>query len=167
MTARAEKKERTRAAIVAAAHELFERDGFAVTTLPAIAAVAGVSPRTVSAAFRTKEAIVFERYPDAVARLGARLEEAPLLEALDAWVTTDLAPLRGTAVGGDPELWCIERRELLPAADLIAARLADTTKCALSTAHAAAAAAHAALLDADAGGRAAVLGFLRAGLAAL
>jgi AcrR family transcriptional regulator len=167
VTARAERKERTRATIVAAAHELFARDGFARTTLPAIAAAAGVSPRTVSTAFRTKEAIVFERYPDAVARLRDRLSSEPPLDALDAWVATDLAPLRGDAIAGDPDLWSLERRELRPAADLLAHALSEATHCAATTAHAVASAALAAVLDADAGARASVLGFLRAGLTTL
>lgn len=167
MSSRAEKKERTRATIVAAAHELFARDGFAATTLPAIAAAAGVSPRTVSAVFRTKEAIVFERYPDAVDRLRDRLDSEPPLDALDAWVAIDLAPLRRAAVAADPDLWSLERRELRPAADLLAKALSDATHCAGATAHAVASAALAALLDADANAHAAVVGFLRAGLAAL
>ncbi len=167
MTARAEKKQRTRATIVAAAHDLFARHGFAATTLPAIAAAAGVSPRTVSAAFRTKESIIFERYPDAVARLPGRLAAAPPLDALDAWITTDLAPLRGSAISGDPELWSIERRELRPAADLVAAALAEATACGITTARAVASAALAALLEADAGAHAAALAFVRAGIATL
>src|SRR5688500_10312377 len=44
----------TRRAILDAAHRLFERDGFAATTMEAIAGEAGVSLKTVYLAFETK-----------------------------------------------------------------------------------------------------------------
>ena len=59
---RERKKERTRATITRVALELFARDGFAATTLSAIADAAEVSPRTVSTYFPSKEGIVFAAY---------------------------------------------------------------------------------------------------------
>ena len=59
---RARKKERTRATITRVSLELFARDGFAATTLSAIAEAAEVSPRTVSTYFPSKEGIVFAAY---------------------------------------------------------------------------------------------------------
>lgn len=44
----------TRRAILAAAQRLFERDGYAATSMPAIAAEAGVAVKTVYLAFDTK-----------------------------------------------------------------------------------------------------------------
>jgi len=70
---RARKKERTRATITRVALELFARDGFAATTLAAIAEGADVSPRTVSTYFPSKEGIVFAAYEESIDRLGARL----------------------------------------------------------------------------------------------
>jgi AcrR family transcriptional regulator len=49
---------RTRLAIVHAAKELYEDRGFAATTVRAIADAAGVSPKTVEAAFGTKAALL-------------------------------------------------------------------------------------------------------------
>lgn len=52
------KKKRTREAIRSAALELFERQGYAATTIDQIAAAAEVSPATFFRYFRTKEALV-------------------------------------------------------------------------------------------------------------
>ena len=73
---RERKKERTRATIARVALELFARDGFAATTLSAIAEAADVSPRTVSTYFPSKEGIVFAVYPDAIERLGAAARQS-------------------------------------------------------------------------------------------
>ena len=48
----------TRRAILDAAQRLFEDDGYAATSMAAIAAEAGVSPRTVYLAFETKSALL-------------------------------------------------------------------------------------------------------------
>lgn len=52
--------EETRRRILAAARELFERRGYAVTTLEAIAEVADVSPKTIAAVFGSKRALLAE-----------------------------------------------------------------------------------------------------------
>ena len=46
-----------RRAVVGAARQLFERDGFRATTIAGVAAAAGVSPETVYKAFGTKAAL--------------------------------------------------------------------------------------------------------------
>src|SRR6266536_2654806 len=63
---RERKKQMAREAIVDAALELFARDGFEVTTVSAIASLAGVSPATVARYFPSKESLLF---PDRDARI--------------------------------------------------------------------------------------------------
>src|SRR5690242_13504421 len=48
----------TRRANLQAAERLFEREGYATTTIAAIAAEAGVAPRTVYLAFETKSGVL-------------------------------------------------------------------------------------------------------------
>jgi AcrR family transcriptional regulator len=52
--------EETRRRILVAARELFERQGYAVTTLEAIAHLAEVSPKTIEAVFGSKHALLAE-----------------------------------------------------------------------------------------------------------
>lgn len=60
--------------LVATAIELFDRDGFEATTVEAIAATAGCSPRTFYRYFGSKEDVLFHDVPDLIARLAAVLE---------------------------------------------------------------------------------------------
>ena len=57
-TRRQEQAAQTRRAILAAAQRLFERDGYAATTMAAIAAEAGVALKTVYLAFETKSGLL-------------------------------------------------------------------------------------------------------------
>jgi AcrR family transcriptional regulator len=116
--------------------ELFARDGFAATTVSAIAEAAEVAPRTVSTYFPSKEGIVFGEYRAAIDRLAARLEGRgegeTVADALRAWLSgeetvqphpgralvrrdngagVDLARLREIAIERDVDLWGIQRRE--------------------------------------------------------
>jgi AcrR family transcriptional regulator len=52
--------EETRRRILVAARDLFERQGYAVTTLEAIAQLAEVSPKTIEAVFGSKHALLAE-----------------------------------------------------------------------------------------------------------
>jgi AcrR family transcriptional regulator len=148
---RARKKEKTRATIAQVALELFARDGFAATTLAAIAEAAEVSPRTVSTYFPSKEGIVFAAYDAAFARLAEHLSErdadARVLDVVGAWargeaalqdtVTSaavgarsgadepDYARLRQVAISRDPDLWALERRFTRSASDMITAAYAE------------------------------------------
>jgi AcrR family transcriptional regulator len=55
---RQEQAAATRRAIVDAAHELFDRDGYPATTMDAVAAAAGVSLKTVYLVFSTKSGLL-------------------------------------------------------------------------------------------------------------
>ncbi|HEV2057920.1 MAG TPA: TetR family transcriptional regulator [Solirubrobacteraceae bacterium] len=55
---RREQAEATRLQILQAAQRLFERDGFSATTMAAVAAEAGVAPKTVYIAFETKSGLL-------------------------------------------------------------------------------------------------------------
>ena len=77
-TVRAARAERTRAAVVVAARELFEANGFAATTITAIAERADVSVQTVYSSFGSKGGLV-----------RAILEQTGLLEEARAGGSTD------------------------------------------------------------------------------
>jgi AcrR family transcriptional regulator len=81
---RERKKARTRAAIQAAALELFERDGYTATTVDQIAERAEVSPATFFRYFPTKEDVVLhDRYdPLLIADFRAQPPELSPLAAL-------------------------------------------------------------------------------------
>lgn len=83
---RERKKLQTRAAIVDAALELFERKGFEATTVEDIAAAADVSPRTFFRYFESKQDVVLaktnEKRDGLSTLLAARPPEEPPLEAL-------------------------------------------------------------------------------------
>ncbi|WP_163510260.1 TetR/AcrR family transcriptional regulator [Fodinicola acaciae] len=69
-TLRERKRRRTRQAIVDAAVELFERDGYDGTTIADIAAAADIGTRTFFSYFASKEEVLF---PDADGRVEAAL----------------------------------------------------------------------------------------------
>jgi AcrR family transcriptional regulator len=66
------KRARTRQALVAAATELFERDGYDETTVADIAAAAEIGTRTFFSYFATKEELLF---PESDARVRAAVAE--------------------------------------------------------------------------------------------
>lgn len=76
----------TRSALVAAATDLFDRQGFAETTVEEICERADVAQRTFFRYFPTKEAVLYAEFEDLQAQLLARLAERPAdeppLEAL-------------------------------------------------------------------------------------
>jgi AcrR family transcriptional regulator len=74
---RERKKQRTREAIVRAAHELFTERGYHATTLPDIAEAADVSTRTIFGYFPSKEDILFCDFPAMREALARALAERP------------------------------------------------------------------------------------------
>ena len=77
---RREQAAATRQAILEAAQRLFERQGYAATSMPAIAAEAGVALKTVYVAFDTKAGLLHALWD---ARLGGDEEAIPVFER--AW----------------------------------------------------------------------------------
>lgn len=71
LSLRERKRQRTRAALIAAATELFERDGYEETTVARIAAAADIGTRTFFGYFASKEELLF---PGADDRVDAALE---------------------------------------------------------------------------------------------
>src|ERR1700712_3698560 len=91
---RERKKTATRESIALAALELFDRHGFAETTIAAVAEAARVSPRTVSSYFPVKEDLALPDIAESRARLSDRLRDRPAgettAEALRSWFRGEL-----------------------------------------------------------------------------
>jgi AcrR family transcriptional regulator len=100
MGLRERKKARTRQTIERVALGLFARRGFQATTLAEIAETAEVAPSTLYSYFPLKEDILFS-LNDAIRdsarlRINSRSETETLVDALAAWITTDVPVLVGT-----------------------------------------------------------------------
>jgi AcrR family transcriptional regulator len=135
---RERKKQQTRETIARAALELFDAHGFADTTIPAIAAAADVSPRTVSAYFPAKEDLVFPDadrvFGDLATMLRDREDGTTTADALRAWITRQIpvwsaheaeARVQRRVVDGDPALQAHEQRLHADAERLVATSIAD------------------------------------------
>ncbi len=96
---RERKKVRTREAILDAALDLFERQGFDATTIEDIADAAEVSPRTFFRYFDSKVDLVMARHgakgPGIGARLMARPEGEGILDAMREVMRTELVEVVG------------------------------------------------------------------------
>jgi AcrR family transcriptional regulator len=116
---REKKKQRTREAIVDAALELFEKQGFEKTTIADIAAAADIAPRTFFGYFSSKEGVLFEHedsdfqsFHDAV---DSRPEGVTTMEAMRAWIA-ELMDERGHDDARDlRRRQCIDQSENLTA----------------------------------------------------
>jgi len=74
----------SRRRITHAAMDLFERQGYAATTVDAIAEAAGVSRRTFFHHFASKDAVVFPDHEHLVERVDAHLRAQPTADPIDA-----------------------------------------------------------------------------------
>jgi AcrR family transcriptional regulator len=135
---RERKRLQTREAIVRAALELFDRQGFAATTIPQIAEAADVSPRTVSSYFPHKEELAFpdgeEAYRSLEARLHDRPQEETAADALRAWIADwiraevdrrDELLVRRRIVAADESLQAYEHRFHQRAQHMVAEAIAQ------------------------------------------
>jgi AcrR family transcriptional regulator len=84
---------------------LFAREGFEATSVEAIAAAAGCSPRTFYRYFGTKEDVMFHDLPDVLEQLGQALDSY-LADGLRPWaaVCELVVALIGRFDATDPEL---------------------------------------------------------------
>jgi AcrR family transcriptional regulator len=128
-------KERTRVAIVRAALALFIQQGYDETTIPMIAAAAGVSPRTVSTYFPVKADIaigpldvIFKRLDRC---LRARGQGESTLDAVQRWMEGEVTIGDETgenlvlrAMARNPALQVRERERMIEAEKAIARSLA-------------------------------------------
>ncbi len=89
---RQRKRERTRAGLIAAALDLFERQGYEATTIDQIAAAADVSPRTFFRYFSTKEEVALgdDVGPGIISLLADRPLDEPVLESVRRVVAESL-----------------------------------------------------------------------------
>ena len=94
---RQRKKQRTRAAIQAAAIDLFAERGYRETTIAAIADTADVAIRTVTGHFPTKEDLLFADEPFTAAslaeQLATRTNNEAALDAFRDWMAARMATL--------------------------------------------------------------------------
>jgi AcrR family transcriptional regulator len=82
---RERKKQKTRAAIVEAAFELFDERGFDGTTIADIAEAAEIAPRTFFSYFPSKDDVVFHDFEEQYAMVASWLRtRAPDTNAIDA-----------------------------------------------------------------------------------
>jgi AcrR family transcriptional regulator len=134
---RERKRARTRQAIAAAALDLFDRQGFAQTTIQQVAEAADVSARTVSGYFPRKEDLAFPGEEEALEALAVELEERPpgvttpevLRAFFRAWLDGDLEPpevreVRRRVVRGDESLRAYEQRHAIRGREMIAGAMA-------------------------------------------
>ncbi|GLZ79744.1 hypothetical protein Afil01_45510 [Actinorhabdospora filicis] len=96
-TLRERKRERTRAAIIEAATDLIERNGYDATTVADIAAAAEIGTRTFFSYFATKEEVLF---PGSDARIQRSLDAIAAREPHDRPVDVLLAALGGLGAAG-------------------------------------------------------------------
>ncbi|MCB0996418.1 MAG: TetR family transcriptional regulator [Acidimicrobiales bacterium] len=101
---REQRKQRTRAAIDAAAWRLFTRQGFDDTTVEEIAAAVGIAPRTFFRYFETKDAVLYGDWRDKLESVCRLVEARPADESpLDAMAAV-LADVADELIGDTAEL---------------------------------------------------------------
>jgi AcrR family transcriptional regulator len=134
---RERKKRRTRELIARAALELFDRQGFAATTIAQVAEAADVAPRTVSVYFPAKEELAFPDRAEQFAALAERMRRRPAEEtapeALRAWIAAQ-APrmleregehaIQHRVVAADEHLLAYKRRFFGEVQELMAEEIA-------------------------------------------
>lgn len=131
------RSERTRERILTAALDLFERQGYAVTTVAQVADAAGITPMTFFRHFATKDAVlVTDPYDPLIAEaVAAQPAELPPLErvrrgflaALDGIAEAEDATARRRValVAGDPSLRAAMIQATQESQDAIVARLTE------------------------------------------
>lgn len=106
---RERKKQRTRAAILDAALDLFADRGFQNTTINDIADRADVALRTVTVHFPCKEDLLFDAEPFALhplrERLAGRRTGETALDVMRGWMATTMSAVASADDDGEPNFW--------------------------------------------------------------
>ncbi|HKV22124.1 MAG TPA: TetR family transcriptional regulator [Mycobacterium sp.] len=100
--------ERNRGALIAAAVELFEANGYETTTVEQIAALAGVAPRTFFHHFASKEDILFDGYADRLQAATRRFRASSANSLWDALAEASAAVAE--AITAQPEIFLVRAR---------------------------------------------------------
>jgi AcrR family transcriptional regulator len=108
-TLMARRKNDARAEIARTAIELFARDGFETTSVEAIAAAAGCSPRTFYRYFGSKEEVMFHDLPDVMEQLGEVIERH-LSGGLGPWSAVSASVIEFIRRFDDDEQWVARQR---------------------------------------------------------
>jgi AcrR family transcriptional regulator len=135
-TLRQRRRQRTQQEIAALALELFASEGYAATSVEAIAERALISPRTFYRYFPAKEDVVFHAFPGSeaeLAQLFRDLADLPLFDALlqaslflAERLEADPANLRRLAlIAEEPQLFARDRRRERDQERLFAAAIAE------------------------------------------
>lgn len=99
---------RNRQALITAAIELFEANGYEQTTIEQISTAAGVAPRTFFHHFATKEDILFDGYAD---RLDEATRRFRASTSNSLWrALADASAAVAEAIGAQPDMFLVRAR---------------------------------------------------------
>lgn len=99
---------RNREALISAAVELFETQGYDATTVDQIATAAGVAPRTYFHHFATKEDILFDGYAERLDEAARRFRES---RSTTLWgALSEASAAVAEAIAAQPEIFVVRAR---------------------------------------------------------
>ena len=100
--------QRNRQALIAAAVELFEANGYESTTVEQISALAGVAPRTFFHHFATKDDLLFDGYAD---RLDQATQRFRASRSTSLWgALAEASAAVAEAISAQPEIFLVRAR---------------------------------------------------------
>lgn len=100
--------QRNREALIAAALELFEANGYESTTIEQISALAGVAPRTFFHHFATKDDLLFDGYADRLDQATHRFRESRSTSLWGALAEASAAVAE--AITAQPDIFLVRAR---------------------------------------------------------
>lgn len=113
--------QRNRQALITAAIELFDQNGYDDTTIDQISFLAGVSPRTFFHHFATKDDILFDGYADRLGEATRRFRDS---RSTSLWgALRDASAAVAEAISAQPEIFLVRARMYARHSALRATRL--------------------------------------------